>query len=76
MQIQHTHKANNYHSYLLRLWRAETDEGGNWRASLETVGSGEKRGFAQLEKLFLFLEQAHQDAAAPPNAQDTPSNSE
>ena len=45
-----------YRSYLLRLWQ---EEGGNpplWRASLESPGSGERRGFASLAALFDFLE--------------------
>ncbi len=45
-----------YLSYLLRLW--QTSDGGKqvWRASLESPGSGERRGFASLEDLIGFLQ--------------------
>lgn len=43
----------NYYAYLLRIWR-EGDQGG-WRASLENPHTGEKMGFADMEKLFVFL---------------------
>jgi len=49
-------------SYLLRLWRASDDResqdaGGKlvWRASLESVCTGERRSFATLDDLFDFL---------------------
>jgi hypothetical protein len=59
----------DYLSYLLRLWReddgggghredAEPDQAGGkavWRASLESVRTGERRSFASLEELFDFL---------------------
>jgi hypothetical protein len=44
-----------YHSYLLRLWRS-SQSNAVWRASLESAQSGERRGFADLESLFVFLE--------------------
>ena len=49
-------KKPRYLSYLLRLW--ETDDGGRrvWRASLEFPANGERRGFASLADLFLYLE--------------------
>jgi len=49
-------KQPRYLSYLLRLW--QTSDGGEqvWRASLQTPGSGERRGFASLRELFSFLE--------------------
>jgi hypothetical protein len=49
-------KKYRYLSYLLRLWQVE--DGGElvWRALLETPGSGERRGFASLEKLFEFIQ--------------------
>lgn len=44
-----------YLSYLLRLWQT-SDEGKQiWRASLESPGTGERRGFASLKELFDFL---------------------
>lgn len=39
-------------SYLLRLWRTLE---GDWRASLEAPGTGERQGFASLQALFEFL---------------------
>ena len=59
----------DYLSYLLRLWRVNDDgtfhredgesehAGGKgvWRASLESVRTGERRSFASLEELFEFL---------------------
>jgi hypothetical protein len=40
-------------SYLLRLWRAGAD--GSWRASLQSIPSGERHMFADLESLVAFL---------------------
>jgi hypothetical protein len=45
----------DYHSYLLRLWRAKED-GHTWRASLQEVQSGEVRGFTNQRDLFVYLE--------------------
>lgn len=60
----------HYLSYLLRLW--QTDDGGKqiWRASLESPGTGERRGFASLKDLFDFLEsqtESRQDGQHVPN---------
>jgi hypothetical protein len=44
----------DYRSYLLRLWRA--DAASPWRATLEDVHSGRRRGFATLAQLAAFLE--------------------
>ena len=55
----------NYRSFLLRLWRVKPDgEGGGWRASLESVGSGELHGFTSLQALFDYLPQLTQAAGA------------
>ena len=40
-------------SFLVRIWRE--GENGPWRASVQDVRSGEKRLFATLELLCLFL---------------------
>lgn len=52
----------DYLSYLLRLWRMDKDgeprdagEKPMWRASLESVRTGERRSFATLDDLFDFL---------------------
>ncbi len=44
----------DYLAYLLRLWR----EGPSapWRAMLVDPGTGDRRGFADLSKLFAFLQ--------------------
>lgn len=50
-----------YLSYLLRLWRADSQESGKnstdsvWRASLENPLTHEHQGFAGLDDLFEFL---------------------
>jgi len=53
-----------YQSYLLRLWRTSSRVKPTWRASLESAQTGERRGFADLESLIVFL------------VQETTSNSE
>jgi hypothetical protein len=58
----------DYHSYLLRLWRANGGEGA-WRASLESTHAGERIGFADLEALFSFL---RRQVALGPNARLDP----
>lgn len=45
----------SYHSYLLRLWPAHDQEQITWRASLENPQTGERLGFASLDRLFTFL---------------------
>lgn len=45
-----------YHSYLLRLWPANDQGQVTWRASLENPRTGERLGFASLERLFAFLQ--------------------
>jgi hypothetical protein len=42
-----------HQSYLLRLWRSGAD--GQWRASLQSVQTGERHMFADLESLLAFL---------------------
>jgi hypothetical protein len=56
--------------FLIRLWSAE--EGGEpaWRASLESVSTGEKHGFASLDDLFAFLRQQVLDQAQPLGRKD------
>jgi hypothetical protein len=48
-------KANQveYRSYLLRVWRGGAD--GGWRASLQSIPTGERHMFADLESLLAFL---------------------
>jgi hypothetical protein len=49
-------KQQRYLSYLLRLWQTSDKGEQVWRASLESPGSGERRGFARLKDLFDFLQ--------------------
>ncbi len=49
-------KRPRYLSYLLRLWQTSDNNNQVWRASLESPGTGERRGFASLRDLFDFLE--------------------
>ncbi len=50
-----TNTRPRYLSYLLRLWQVRIEGELAWRASLESPGIGERRGFADLESLFAFL---------------------
>jgi len=54
-----TAAAHQYYSYLLRIWKVRADHE-TWRASLERVGSGERRSFATLPALFDYLQQVTQ----------------
>jgi hypothetical protein len=47
----------DYQAYLLRLWRVNTGRGTVWHASLEDVHTGERKGFADLQRLLAFLEE-------------------
>jgi hypothetical protein len=49
-------REQRYRSYLLRLWQTSDGRKQVWRASLESPGGGERRGFAGLRDLFGFLE--------------------
>ena len=66
-------------SYLVRLWATGANGQPVWRASLEDVQSGERRGFANLEQLFVFLmeqtEQAGEASAAQSSAEPAPGGS-
>ncbi len=50
-----------YLSYLLRLWQTSDGEAHVWRASLQTPGTGERRGFANVQDLLDFLLAQTQD---------------
>ena len=51
-----TEEERRYQSYMLRLWQTSNDGEQIWRASLESPGTGERRGFAGLKDLFNYLE--------------------
>ncbi len=44
-----------YFAYLLRLWQVATNGEVVWRVSIEDPHTGERRGFANLDRLFEFL---------------------
>ena len=44
---------NEYHSYLLRLWRPQ---GESWRVQIECVVSGKRHNFSDLETFVEFIE--------------------
>lgn len=44
-------------SFLLRVWLAGDGSQPQWRASLENIRTGERRGFTSLEALSEFLQQ-------------------
>lgn len=43
----------HYQSYLLRLWREGNK--GDWRVSLEDIRTGERKYFADLAEMFVYL---------------------
>lgn len=43
----------NYHSYLLRLWRDQPDD--PWRAALQSTATGERINFAEIPQMVEFL---------------------
>jgi hypothetical protein len=47
----------DYLAYMLRLWRAEDDDGPVWRASVESPHTGERQTFANVELLIAFLKE-------------------
>jgi hypothetical protein len=46
-------QTENYHAYLIRMWRSSPDT--IWRASAQHTQSGKIVFFADLERLFRFL---------------------
>jgi len=63
MQTRQGQQPVNSRSYILRLWRANEPQPGEWHASLEDPSTGERFGFSSLEQLFAFLmEQSERDS--------------
>ena len=46
---------SNYKSYILRLWTATQDGKPTWRSSLQSITTGQRQGFPDLESLFAYL---------------------
>jgi hypothetical protein len=64
-----------YGAYLLRYWEVRSDRPGQpstWRFSLEEAGTGERRGFRELEALVAYLERelGREDAGAASARED------
>jgi hypothetical protein len=55
-------QVSDYQAYILRIWR----ESGEWRFSIESLGSDQRKGFTTIEELFAFLK----DTAPPPVPED------
>ncbi len=55
MQTRQGQQPFNSRSYILRLWRANEPQTGEWHASLEDPSTGERFGFSSLEQLFAFV---------------------
>ncbi len=53
MAIDPLPTAERYQAYLVRLWQDSAH--GPWRATLQSVQTGEKLLFADLEQLFAFV---------------------
>jgi hypothetical protein len=51
------YRTSGYHAYILRLWEENGRCGlpGVWRCSLENLQTQQRRGFPNLEALFVFL---------------------
>jgi hypothetical protein len=56
-----TDDQRTYQAYLLRLWRVNTGRAAVWHASLEDSRTGERKGFADLRGLLVFLEEQTND---------------
>lgn len=59
---------HHYFSFLLRLWLAGTGDQPQWRASLEDIRTGERVGFADLEALYVYLDQQTRRGNRPKEA--------
>lgn len=73
-RIENIHSSTPYYrAYLVRLWRDDAQE--PWRASAQSVQSGELVRFATLQELFAFLEMCtslRPPTSWPPSSQSPP----
>jgi hypothetical protein len=58
-----------YQSYLLRLWPTRRSGVAGFRVSLESVATGERRDFPDLERLLAFLQAQEEENLE--NSEDT-----
>jgi len=71
------HRPSAYQAYLLRLWRVEHQSRCEWRASLQSAHSSERRAFASLEQLVAFLRKTCQsEGPEPPQSSGNAVNDE
>ena len=63
-------KSLRYLSYLLRLWQTNDQGRTVWRASLESPGTRERLGFANLDELFKFLKTQTLSSEDPESTRD------
>jgi hypothetical protein len=54
-------KEENYHSFLLRLWRVIRNGKHIWLAGLEDPYTGKRKSFASLEELISYLKEQIQN---------------
>jgi hypothetical protein len=59
-------------AYVLRLWLVMDGQEGIWRASLQDVRTGERRGFADLEGACRYLHARIELASAGSPREDPP----
>ena len=59
-----------YRAYMLRLWLVQDTAGSVWRASLQSVESGEMTGFACLDELVAFLQKMTTEQQAAKEAEE------
>jgi len=52
-----TDQQPRYMAYLIRLWEADANGEPVWRASAQSPHTGERHAFADLQRLFAFLEE-------------------
>jgi hypothetical protein len=52
-------------AFLIRLWQVNDQPHSAWRASVQDPHTGERRGFADLKELFVFLEEQTNNADQP-----------
>ncbi len=64
----------SYMAFLLRLWQTQNGEDG-WRACLQDVHTGERKGFTSIDDLFIFLREKI-DAAGVARDKQKPSQKE
>ncbi|MFZ2359662.1 MAG: hypothetical protein WA040_10000 [Anaerolineae bacterium] len=55
---------SDYHAYLIRLWRDETQQ--PWRAELVSPHTGEARRFATPEQAFSYVQEQIAETTAGP----------